>query len=111
MRSENDRSKNLVFTDIAHALIDLFQRNNSNFQKVAKMKIAHGKKTELASHLHFCDAIFILSWYLYFDNCVFQVLADASVDAMDVYELRLDIWSASLDNELNNPSEVRLLCK
>jgi len=59
MRSENDRSKNLVFTDIAHALIDLF-----------------------------------------------QLLADASVDAMDVYELRLDIWSASLDNELNNPSEV-----
>jgi len=58
-RSENDRSKNLVYTDIAHALIDLF-----------------------------------------------QLLADASVDAMDVYELRLDIWSASLDNELNNPSEV-----
>jgi len=59
MRSENDRSKNLVYTDIAHALIDLF-----------------------------------------------QLLADASADAMDVYELRLDIWSASLDNELNNPSEV-----
>jgi hypothetical protein len=59
MRGEDERSKNAVYMDVTHALIDLF-----------------------------------------------QILADASVNSMDVYELRLDIWSASLDNDLANPSKV-----